>query len=259
MIDSDQTKRNPFLDDIGYIDAQMTGWFNYDNNQLLDGFPVLASDHVLDVGCGDGLCIHFCANLGAEVSLVDVDTEKIQKLADKLRLSPARAIHPHVSDANPLPFASSRFDKVISTEVLEHVDDPALFMSELVRVGKPGAQYLLSVPHSASEDIQKKLAPPVYFESPNHIRIFSPDDFQKVVLDSGLIIEKKLNYGFYSSLFWAFFWTCDQDLGAELHPLLKNWEATWKMVLSMRDGPRIKHALDQALPKSQVILAHKPF
>ena len=258
-MDSYQSDLKSLLENVGFIDAQMTGWYNREKSQLLDDFPIQASDHVLDVGCGDGLCIHFCANLGAEVSLVDLNAEKIHHLAEKLRHTPARAVHAHVGDANPLPFAASQFDKVISTEVLEHVDDPALFMSELVRVGKPGAKYLLSVPHQVSENIQKELAPSVYFESPNHIRLFSPDDFQSTVLNSGLVIDKTLNYGFYSSIFWAFFWTCNQDFGAELHPLLKSWETTWKMVLSMRDGPRIKQVLDQVIPKSQVILAHKPF
>jgi hypothetical protein len=40
--------------------------------------------------------------------------------------------------------------------------------------------------------------------------------------------------------------------------LLESWARTWDMVLKMRDGPRIKKALDEALPKSQAIIARKP-
>lgn len=249
---------NDLAQDAGFLDARMSGWFNDASGELLQGFPILAQDHVLDVGCGDGLCIHFCANQGAEVSLVDIDTHKVQQLQEKLRHSPARAVHALSSDANPLPLPSAFFDKIINTEVLEHVDDPAQFLRELVRVGKPGALYLLAVPHSASEGVQKLLAPAVHFEKPNHIRIFTPESFTTLVQDAGLKIERTMNYGFFASVFWAFFWTCDQDLDAPRHPLLQSWEQTWKMMLSMRDGPRIQQALDAMLPKSQVIIARKP-
>lgn len=244
--------------DAGFRDARMGGWFNDASGELLAGFPILAQDHVLDVGCGDGLCIHFCANQGAEVSLVDIDASKVNALHQKLQSTPARAVHAMASDANPLPLATRTFDKIINTEVLEHVADPKQFLSELVRVGKPGALYLMAVPHSTSEGVQKELAPAIHFEPPNHIRIFTPESFTALVQDSGLVIERTINYGFFSAVFWAFFWTCDHDLNAPRHPLLQSWENTWKLMLEMRDGPRIKKALDAVLPKSQVIIARKP-
>ena len=141
---------------------------------------------------------------------------------------------------------------------MEHVDSPENFLRELVRVGKPGALYLLSVPDAVSEQVQKKLAPPNHFEKPNHINVFSRQEFEKLILDSGLVIEKRAYYGFYWSIFWAFFWTCDQDLSPPWHPLLESWAKTWELMLKMRDGPRIKKALDEAMPKSQAIIARKP-
>jgi SAM-dependent methyltransferase len=43
-----------------------------------------------------------------------------------------------------VPAAESSFDAVISTQVLEHVGDPALYLSECLRVLKPGGRLLLS-------------------------------------------------------------------------------------------------------------------
>lgn len=243
--------------DITMQDALLTGWFQ-ENGELFHGFPVQLEDSVLDVGCGDGGFITYCANRGAEVTFVDIDPGKIIENEKRLQDSPARGIHGLVSDANPLPLPDSRFDKVICTEVMEHVENPATFLAELVRVGKPGAQYLLSVPDPASETVQQQVAPQLYFEKPHHIRIFAREDFLRLVSDAGLIIEKQTTYGFFWSMFWAFFWTCDQDLAEPWHPLLQHWGRTWETLLSMRDGPRIKEALDDALPKSQVIIARKP-
>ena len=243
--------------DVTMRDAVMSGWLQ-DSGELFSGFMINPQDSVLDVGCGDGGFISYCANRGAAVTFVDIDADKVSQNEERLRTSPARSLHGVVSDASPLPLPDDQFDKVISTEVMEHVDDPAAFLAELVRVGKPGALYLLSVPDPASETLQQQLAPQLYFEKPHHIRIFSREDFVNVVKQSGLVIEQETTYGFFWTMFWAFFWTCEQDLAEPWHPLLQQWGATWATMLGMRDGPRIKQALDQALPKSQVIIARKP-
>lgn len=257
-----ETKEPPAIEpvpaDFTLLDASLSGWFKDETGELLEGFPIKVSDHVLDVGCGDGVFISFCAKLGAEVTFADIDPEKIAAVQKRLGNSNARGSHGIVSDANPLPLPNDYADKVIAMEVMEHVDAPSTFLKELVRVGKPGALYLLSVPDAASEQVQKHLAPPGHFEKPNHINVFSREDFEKLVLDAGLIIEKRTYYGFYWSIFWAFFWTCDQDLSPPWHPLLESWAKTWDMLLKMRDGPRIKKALDEAMPKSQAIIARKP-
>jgi 2-polyprenyl-3-methyl-5-hydroxy-6-metoxy-1,4-benzoquinol methylase len=244
--------------DFTLHDASLSGWFRQETGELLEGFPIRREDHVLDVGCGDGVFIGFCARQGAEVTFADIEAEKITALTGRLRDSPARALHPLVTDANPLPLPDAYADKVIAMEVMEHVDDPTAFLRELVRVGKPGALYLLSVPDAASERVQQHLAPPGHFEKPNHINIFSREDFERLVTEAGLVVERRTYYGFYWSIFWALFWTCDQDLSPPWHPLLESWARTWDMVLKMRDGPRIKKALDEALPKSQAIIARKP-
>lgn len=248
----------PVAHDFTFDDARLSGWFSHETGELLKGFPIRAEDSVLDVGCGDGSFINFCAQFGPEITFADIDAEKIRQVQARLQQSAARALHPLVTDANPLPLPDAYADKVIAMEVMEHVDDPAQFLRELVRVGKPGALYLLSVPDSVSEGVQKELAPPAHFQKPNHINIFSREEFERLVLESGLVIEQKATYGFYWALWWAFFWTCDQDLSPPWHPLLENWAKTWETMLKMPDGPRIKKALDEVMPKSQAIIARKP-
>ena len=143
-------------------------------------------------------------------------------------------------------------------EVLEHVEDPVQFVRELVRVGRPGAQYLITVPDPLGENVQTELAPSAYFERPNHIRIFQRDEFEKLLIDAGLIVEQRAYYGFFWSVWWFFFWACKQDLSPPWHPLLQSWTNTWDQLLATPDGPRIKAAMDKAMPKSQLILARKP-
>lgn len=50
-----------------------------------------------------------------------------------------------------LPFKDNTFDGVLSLAVLEHVDDPFLCASELVRVLKPGGKIMVIIPFLQSE------------------------------------------------------------------------------------------------------------
>ncbi len=245
--------------DVGLLDIHLSGWLRGESGELIEGFAIGPEDTVLDIGCGDGGYSHFCGMQGAEIILADLDPEKIDAAKAKLQGSAARALHTLVTDANPIPLPDARVSKVIAMEVLEHVDDPAQFMGELVRVASPGAQFLLTVPDEIIEGVQKRIAPPVYFEKPNHIRIFKRGELEKLATDAGLIVERSLQYGFYQSVWWSLYWACkDQPLSPPWHPLLANWSQTWSTLLALPYGAQIKQALDDVMPKSQVIIARKP-
>ena len=49
-----------------------------------------------------------------------------------------------VASAEDLPFEAARFDGVVSTQMLEHAEDPAAVVNELSRVLKPGGQAFVS-------------------------------------------------------------------------------------------------------------------
>ncbi|MWV14954.1 methyltransferase domain-containing protein [Pseudomonas sp. L-22-4S-12] len=245
--------------DSTLTDTYLSGWFRHETGELFEGFMINPEDSILDIGCGDGPFAHFCAERGAEVIFADIDATKVAAVSEMLKHSKARAILPLVTDAKPIPLADNRVSKVIAMEVLEHVEDPRDFMRELVRVAKPGCLFLLTVPDPVGENVQRTLAPPSYFEPPNHIRVFERTDFERLVVEAGLVIERRTSYGFYWSLWWFFFWACKQDLSPPWHPLLQSWTQTWNLLLSTPDGPRIKRALDDAMPKSQAIIARKPF
>ena len=244
--------------DTTLTDTYLSGWFHHETNELFEGFVINPEDSILDIGCGDGPFAHFCAERGAEVIFADIDAAKVAAVSEMLKHSKARAIVPLVTDAKPIPLADNRVNKVIAMEVLEHVENPQDFMRELVRVAKPGSLFLLTVPDPVGENVQRTLAPPSYFEPPNHIRVFERDEFERLVVDAGLVIERRTSYGFYWSLWWFFFWTCKQDLAPPWHPVLESWTHTWNLLLNTPDGPRIKRALDDAMPKSQAIIARKP-
>jgi acetyltransferase-like isoleucine patch superfamily enzyme len=132
-------------------------------------------------------------------------------------------------------------------------------MAELVRVGRPGARYLITVPGTAQEMLQKRLAHPSYFEKPNHVRIFDPQSFAALVRDAGLKIDRTSSHGFFWSIWMALFWQTAVPLSnATSHPCLDSWARAWAEVLNGSQAAHVKGVLDEFLPKTQVIVASKP-
>jgi ubiquinone/menaquinone biosynthesis C-methylase UbiE len=256
--------------DCGLVDAVMGGWFQNATDELFRGFHIAADDVVLDLGCGHGGSTLFCARRGAHVIFTDSEADKVEALREKVLETPARRAEGIVSNSLPLPLSDSLATKVIALEVLEHVEQPLAILQELVRVGRPGAQYFISVPDQAGEELQREVAPPLHFESPNHIQVFSRAAFSELVESAGLIIESREYYGFYWTLWMMLFWSTKQaeghvfsgathdQLEGPFHPLLNTWASLWHETINLPGGEKIRSALDQALPKSQIILARKP-
>lgn len=245
------------LDRIAVHDAYLSGWFRHETGELFEGFPVHAYDVVLDAGCGDGLYARFCGQQGAEVYIADVLEEKVEAAAKLLATTNARRIHPLVTDCDPLPLSDATVTRVIATEMLEHVDDPKAVMDELVRVARPGALFLITVPDPRMEHTQRKLAPETYFQKPNHLRIFEHDEFEDLVTGAGLVIERRACYGFLWSLWFGMSWAYGHTVTDPWHPGLVYWARAWGEMLSTSEGPKIKKVLDELLPKSQAIIARK--
>jgi SAM-dependent methyltransferase len=90
------------------------------------GHPLPAGATVLDFGCGDGAMVAEYRSAGYDAYGCDIVLERETEFLQLIR-SPYR-----------LPFPSGTFDFVFSDQVLEHVDDHALALSEISRVLRDG-------------------------------------------------------------------------------------------------------------------------
>ncbi|WP_223547534.1 class I SAM-dependent methyltransferase [Pseudomonas sp. A-B-19] len=256
--------------DVGLHDAVLDGWFLNESGELLKGFAITEDDTLLDVGCGEGAATLFAVRQGASVIFTDSEHDKVRDLGRQVDAQSAKPNLGLVSNSLPLPLADGCASKVVCMEVLEHIEQPEPFMAELVRMGRPGALYLLSVPAPVGEHLQQGIAPASYYQSPNHVQIFTAQRFAALVEGAGLVIEHRQATGFFWVMGMIFFWASERAAGRDLSgavrdrihapypPLMESWARTWQDLLTQPDGLVIKQMLDRFMPKSQVIIARKP-
>ena len=104
----------------------------------------LAGKRAIDVGCGAGLLTEPLARLGADVTGLDAAAENIAAAGEH---AAAVGLHIDYRHADIETLDGEQFDLVTSMEVIEHVTDPATFISALGRALAPDGLMLLSTPN----------------------------------------------------------------------------------------------------------------
>ena len=64
----------------------------------------------------------------------------------------------------PYPIEDNKFDEIYAKHIIEHVDDPIKFLSEIYRITKPGGTCFIETPHFSCY---------VAYSEPQHKRYFS--------------------------------------------------------------------------------------
>ncbi|MGB9750669.1 MAG: glycosyl transferase family 1 [Roseiflexus castenholzii] len=166
---------------------------------LLDYLELHDGETVLDCGCGMGVYLMFMGRL-RRLNLVGVDGDM-----ERLRWAEREHVPASLSnvDIHHLPFADNSFDKVLMSEVLEHLTDDRGALREIFRILKPGGVLALSVPHAnypfwwdpINKTIEALGMRPIQSAGPiaglwsNHWRLYRPETLRDVVSGAGFAIE----------------------------------------------------------------------
>lgn len=101
---------------------------------------------ILDCGCGKGRFSEIMSEKGAKIYCCDMDEEQFL----------AKNIPFKSGDLNKkIPYSSSFFDRIVSIEVVEHLENPHNFIREIKRILKFGGEAIITTPNI--ENIKSRL------------------------------------------------------------------------------------------------------
>ena len=113
--------------------------------KIIEELDLKDGDEVLDLGCGDGYYLYFLSNLPLKLKLIGFDHDPIVLANARKNLS-SKKIKLIRGDIFKLPFKDNSVQKIIMTEVLEHVEDDKRALQEIFRVLKPKGVLVITVP-----------------------------------------------------------------------------------------------------------------
>lgn len=139
------------------------------------------SGRILDVGCG--LAGVFSLLEGKEsYELYGIDYSAVAIRLAKSRIPGGHFI---VGDVHRIPFADRFFDRIISTETLEHVDDPGIVVGEMYRLLRRGGILLVTVPEK-DHDLPPEGWP---LGVSMHINKFDIDSLSRIFREKGFEVR----------------------------------------------------------------------
>lgn len=229
-----------------------------------DRFEVAAGDRLLDLGCGAGRHTFEALRRGADVVALDRNAEDLHAVeATVAELAAAGHIPLPAGpvtvegDALALPFDPATFDRVLASEILEHIPDDRAAIAEIVRVVKPGGLVAVSVPRRWPEQVCWRLSDAYHEVEGGHVRIYRGHQLLEALSSAGLV---PLGTGYAHALHAPYWWLkcavgVDNDtvLTRTYHRLL-----VWDMMQRPWLTQNAERVLNPVLGKSLVLYLRKP-
>ena len=220
----------------------------------------------LDAGAGFGRHAFEAARQGATVFALDWAQEEVVGTRNTFgAMIEAREIPSATyggalrGDATRLPFADATFDTVVTSEVLEHIQDDVTAIKELHRVLKPGGTLGVTVPTWWPEKINWMLSDEYHApKSPGgHVRIYSATELKAKLRAAGLdVFASHHAHALHSPYWWL---KCAVGPSHNDHPLVARYRRflEWDIMTAPRSTRVAERVLSPVLGKSLIVYSRK--
>ena len=232
-----------------------------------DRLGLRPGDRLLDLGCGFGRHAFEALRRGARVVACDMAVPELEQVAaTAFAMKEAGEIAPTLSctsvngDGTKLPFADGSFDRIIASEVMEHVPDDGAALSEFIRVLRPGGTIAITVPAEFPEKICWKLSDEYYAPKSvgGHVRIYAESELRQKRKDAGLLPGSSHRaHALHAPYWWL---RCAVGPRNETNVAVKAYTKflEWDIISAPPLTRLTEKALNPILGKSLVVYATKP-
>ena len=230
-----------------------------------DRLGLQAGERVLDMGCGAGRHAFEMYKRGADVIALDQDADELSTVSEWFAamreeggLPEGAEADTKQGDALDLPFPDGEFDRVVASEVLEHIPDDDRAISELVRVLRPGGTIAVTVPRWLPEKVCWALSDEYHEVEGGHVRIYRGDELVAKLEDAGLrFLGRDHVHGLHSPYWWL---KCAVGVTNDKNPLVKAFHQVlvWEIVKQPLATRVAGAVLDPLVGKSMVLYLTKP-
>ena len=229
-------------------------------------------ERVLDLGCGFGRHAFESMRRGAHVVACDfslAELKDVRGMFAAIREDEAATLPEGAGgsatngDATRLPFADASFDRIIASEVLEHIPDDTAAFGELARVLKPGGTLAVTVPAWLAERVCWALSDEFHapFVEGGHVRIYTEAGIRRQLRDSGLKPGTAHHaHSIHSPYWWL---KCAVGPTNDTHPLVRAYHQVllWD-IMGHQPISRVTKLVDRLanplIGKSIIVYAQKP-
>jgi SAM-dependent methyltransferase len=161
-------------------------------------------------------------------------------------------------DALQLPFSDGSFDRVIASEILEHIPADETAMAELTRVLRPGGSMAVTVPRCGPEFINWALSDEYHNIPGGHIRIYRHTELTRRLEAAGLTeVGSHHAHGLHAPYWWL---RCLVGPTNDHHPAVATYHRL--LVWDIEKAPKVTRYADRVLNplvgKSLVVYLEKP-
>lgn len=229
-----------------------------------DRLDLRPGDRLLDMGCGGGRHAFAAMKRGASVVALDYSEGELKDVRATVgAMHEAREVpadQPWLAvngDALRLPFPDASFDRVVCSEVLEHLWDYEQAIRELVRVLKPMGRMAVTVPTRWPERVNWALDWQ-YHDAPGaHVRIFRQHELELALERAGLWLRGSHHaHALHTPYWWI---RCAGGVNQPDRPLARRYHdfLVWQLTKNPRWLAAVDRALNPVMGKSLVIYTQR--
>ena len=232
-----------------------------------DRLGVQPGDLVLDAGAGFGRHAFELARRGARVVALDYAADEVVQtrnvfgaMIETAEIPEERYVGVLRGDATRLPFADGAFDRVITSEVLEHIQADVDAIAELVRVLRPGGTFAATVPSWFPEKVNWMLSDEYHAPKSvgGHVRIYSATELKAKLRTAGLeVVGSHRAHALHSPYWWL---KCAVGPRRTDSALVNRYQRLleWEIVTQPAGMRVVEQVLAPVLGKSTIVYGRKP-